>query len=443
MTNKVLAAIERYNMFAIGDTVVVGVSGGADSMCLLHVLQTLSKEFSLHVIAAHFNHGIRGEQADADEQFVRFYCAENGIQFISTKIDIPSKAKEMHVGIEECSRILRYSFLQGVAENAKIATAHTLSDATETFLLNFVRGTGIAGLCGIPAVRECIVRPLIFCTADETRTYCKVHQIPWREDASNADVTYSRNRIRLQVSPALKQINSSYEENAMRCMQLLHDDHLFLKQLAEQAFEDCMQPDGSLSLVKLASFSSAIATRVLISYVESLGVADVSYKQIAKLRNLKENDCITLHGGQIFIRCGDTLSLKNNYSESPDISVPISEECSEYLFFDDVVSVHRKSFDRNDMKQYVNIADADKVKSPILRNRRAGDTLRLRRRKCTKSFKQLCNEKKIPVRQRNLVPIVSDENGIVWVAGFGVDESRLPDEYTENIIIFEWRKNVW
>ncbi len=441
MKNKVLAAVEQYNMLNKGDTVVVGVSGGGDSMALLHLLTSVADKYELQVIAAHFNHGIRGQQADEDEQFVAAFCKENGIAFVRGYCDIPARAKQLQIGLEECGRMERYAFLQQVAKGAKIATAHTLSDSAESFLLNFTRGTGLNGLCGIPPVRDNIIRPLIFCTTQDVRSYNEANGIAWREDASNADLSYARNRIRHCVTPSLKMLNEAYESNAMRCMQLLQEDSLYLNELAEQAFADCRQDGNKLSLDKLASYPQAISSRVLMLFAASLSCENISYRQIAFLRNLQENECITLYGKKVIQRKSNCLQLYEPVIPDADVSVCVTAEQTLYPFFDDIVEIKTIPYHPSAVIDYKNIADADKIGNMVLRNRRAGDALRIQKRNCTKSFKNLCNENAVSVSDRSRLPIAADEHGVIWIAGFGVDASRLPDKHTKNILVFEWRKN--
>lgn len=439
MKNKVLQTIADYNMLSHGDTVVVGVSGGADSMALLHILSSVSEAYSLHLIAAHFNHGIRGVQADADEQFVRSHCIENGIDFVRGFCDIPAKAKEMQTGIEECARQMRYSFLQGICENAKIATAHTLSDSSESFLLNFARGTGIAGLCGIPPVRDRIIRPLIFCTGREVREYNKEHGIAWCEDASNADTVYSRNKVRHHIVPVLREINSSFESNADRCMRLLRADQEFLNAMAEEKYSSCLLTEGQLSVMELDRLPDALANRILHIFLNACGCSELSYRQILLLRNLQENECITLHGKMIIERRYGCLQKRLPKGEAVAVSLPIPSADAVYPFADGFVSVRSLPYDPQKLSSALNVADADKVGRLCLRTRLAGDALRLKKRSCTKSFKQLCNEHRIPVSERPSIAVISDDRGVIWIKGFGVDESRLPDENTKSILVFEWR----
>ena len=226
MITKVLKTIEAYQMLSPDSAVVAGVSGGADSMALLHVLQSRRKDWpELKVTAAHVNHCLRGAEADRDEEHVRRYCQREGIPLEVLKIDVREEAAKRKLGLEACGRAVRYEFFRRLAgENGVIATAHTLSDLAETVLLHLTRGTGLKGLCGIPPVRENIVRPLIDCSRREIEDYCREHKIPYVTDSTNLEARYSRNKVRLQVLPALKEINPAFEEAVGRMAQSLRED---------------------------------------------------------------------------------------------------------------------------------------------------------------------------------------------------------------------------
>ena len=205
MDSKMKEAIAKYNMLQYGDTVIAGVSGGADSMCLLHFLCVLRQEYGLNVIAAHVNHHLRAEESDRDESFVRTWCSTHGVPLSVFQADIYGMAKERGESIELCARQVRYMFFDSLAKqhDGKIATAHTLSDSIETMLFHLARGTGIKGMCGIPPVRGNIIRPLILLTGKQTRDYCKTHGVAYVVDSSNQEDTYTRNRLRHYVVPVL------------------------------------------------------------------------------------------------------------------------------------------------------------------------------------------------------------------------------------------------
>ena len=244
MICKVKNTIRRYNLPLTGRTVAVGVSGGADSMALLHVLLELKDEYKLNVIACHVNHGIRGETADRDEMFVIKECEKLGVEVHVLSADVPGGAEREHLGFEEYGRRLRYEFFNSVADDVIIATAHTLSDRCETLIFNITRGTSVKGLCSIPAVRDNIVRPLIDCTRDEIEKYCADNSIEYITDETNFEDIYSRNLIRLNVIPELKKLNPSLEKSFFRLICNAEEENDFISELSKQITDKAKKKDG-------------------------------------------------------------------------------------------------------------------------------------------------------------------------------------------------------
>lgn len=442
MRSKIELAVRQYNMLSKDDTVIVGVSGGADSMALLHYLHTNRDVFGIQIIAAHFNHCIRGEEADRDENYVVGFCKKYNIHCVTDRADIPTLAQQKKQGVEECARQMRYAFLESIDANAKIATAHTNSDSCESFLFHYTRGTGLSGLCGIPPVRGRIIRPLIFCSAEDTRNYCSEHGIDWCVDSTNADVHYSRNRIRMNTVPSLKQVNSSFEENALRCMQILQTENDYIASQAERALLMCCKDVSSLDLNVLGTYHTAIIRRVLLLFARSCGCNDVTMEQVQRLLNASDGEVLTLNNAIRFQKTDNILCLLHEATPTDEVIIPLDLSEDRVLHFFEW-TIQFKVVDRvlNDTC-CCTYFDADKVVMPVLRNRRAGDSLRSRKRKCTKTMKQLFSEAKIGEEQRKKWPILADDKGVIWVAEFGVDESRLPDADTKNIIKIEWGKSL-
>ncbi len=246
MKNKVVAVIERCQMLEPGGRVLVAFSGGADSMALLHVLYELKEQLGIEVSAAHFNHGIRGEEAQRDERFCREFCQKLGVEFFVGRADIPALAKAKKLGLEECARQERYSFLNSVLPGAKIATAHSLSDCEETFLFNLARGSALKGLCSIPPVRENIIRPLISCSRAEIEAYCKENNLPFVTDSTNLSDEYTRNFLRHKIVPELKKINPCFDSAFSRCVESVREDEDLLSQLASSVLEHAKAEGGYL-----------------------------------------------------------------------------------------------------------------------------------------------------------------------------------------------------
>ena len=248
MTDKVLSWMRAQRMTKPGDTVVCAVSGGADSVCMLHVLLTLRNAIGVTVEAAHFNHHLRGAESDRDEAFVRELCASLDIPLHSGGGDVRARAAKTHESVEEAARALRYAFFSSLP--GLIATAHTQDDNLETVLLNLTRGTGLAGLCGIPPKRERFIRPMLAVSRAEIEAYLRQNGLSHVTDSTNLLPDARRNRLRQSVIPLLKAENPSLCETAFRMCRLLEADEA---QLSAQAKEP-----GSL-LVEVGASGNTLA----------------------------------------------------------------------------------------------------------------------------------------------------------------------------------------
>ena len=214
LKNKVMKAIDDYSMLRGASKVVVGFSGGADSVCLLHILSKLRNEIGFEIIGAHVNHGIRGDEALRDADFAQDFCKQLGVAFKLLNVDCVSKAREMGVSVEECGRLLRYDFFYSLADcNTRIATAHNSNDNTETVLFNLARGSSVKGVGGIPPVRGNIIRPLIYCARKEIEGYSRENNLQFVTDSTNLCDDYTRNKIRHKILPVLEEINPEAVSN--------------------------------------------------------------------------------------------------------------------------------------------------------------------------------------------------------------------------------------
>ena len=203
MEEKVLRAIEKFGMLDGVNDVTVALSGGADSMCLLHSLLVIKDTYSLNITAAHLNHMIRGKEALRDEEFVIEQCKKIGVQLFVERVDVPLFARENKISIELAARKVRYEFFERVAKGA-VATAHTASDNIETVILNMTRGASLKGLCGIPPKRDRFIRPLICCTRSDVEAYCAKNNIQFVTDSTNLTDEYTRNNIRHNIYNIIK-----------------------------------------------------------------------------------------------------------------------------------------------------------------------------------------------------------------------------------------------
>lgn len=439
MICKVRQTVEKYKMPLKGRTVVVGLSGGADSMSLLNVLHELKDEYSMRLIACHVNHGIRGESADRDESFVRAECEKRGVELHVLHADVPKLAAENGMGLEECGRKVRYDFFSSFGD-CVIATAHTLSDRCETLLLNITRGSSAKGLRSIPPVRGNIVRPLIECTRDEIEAYCAEKGISYVTDETNLNETYSRNRIRLNVIPQLKEINPSFEKAVGRLTENMTDDEEYFRELTDKVIDKAKTAGGySADIIKSEHY--AVRRRVISR------ILDIEAGIKPELIHIKAVDAI-LDGGRTQV-LGDTVAeVKNGILKiNPPTKAFTEWECdfSDFHAETPVGNFSGTVINRNELppKQIVHnkVLDCECIVGEcILRNRRAGDKMRLAGSDCTKTLKKLFNEKHL--ENRNSLAVLADENGILWVQNLGcADRCKIKKETEKILLIGEDEKN--
>lgn len=402
--------VKKYNMLSRGDTVAVGVSGGADSMCLLHYLLSVQEEWDLTLLVLNVEHGIRGEASVQDSAFVKAFCEAKGIPFQGISVDVPAEAATRGKGIEETARELRYAFFERVNAD-KIATAHNASDNLETLLFRLVRGTGIKGAGGIPPVRGRIIRPLLDCTSEDIRQYCADNGIPYVNDTTNDDSRYARNYLRHEVIPLLKRLNPSVEEAGARFIRSAAEADAFLDKEAARLLSHC-DKDGALSLDCLRSTDRAVVKRVLIQWLAQRGIT---------------TDERHLEGICALLRQSGKFQIKNRFfAVADDKTLRLAEwETAVPTLSFVAKTVSRQQFDGlpRAAKEADFVLDADRVCGALsVRFRQEGDTICPAGRGVTKTLKKLYNEAKIPVETRASLPVITDEQGVIGVAGCCVDE---------------------
>lgn len=443
LAEKVFRYTEENALFRAPATVLLGLSGGADSVALLHLLCHWPAA-GLRVVAVHIHHGIRGREAARDEQFVRAQCAACGVPLYVVRADVPAIAAAEHMGLEEAGRQVRYAVfarLQQQTGAAAVLTAHTASDQVETVLLHLLRGCGTAGLCGIPARRGAVVRPLLGSTREEIEAYCAAQGVAYITDSTNADPRYTRNAVRHRVLPLLRQINPAADAALLRLSAAAAQDEACLSAQAQQALAQAGgAEENAYAAARLEALPPAVFARAVRLALERVGCRSAEQRHIAALRTVLQagHGCVQVpggfalrvHAGRLLVEQPAALPFPPP-AELPVTRLPFPVElpiCPGRLELEE--NVHKMFF------KYT--IDYDKIQSSLrIRCRLPGDRLHPAGRGVGKSVKALMNEQHIPPASRAAYPLLCDAQGIVLIPGIACDERVKPDAYTKHFLV--WR----
>lgn len=405
-----------------GCTVLCAVSGGADSVCLLDLVRRLG---DVTVLCAHFDHGIRGAESARDAAFVEALCKEWDIPFFSGRGDVPACAAEHGMSIETAARELRYAFLERVAGEQGadvIATAHNLNDNAETILFRMARGTGLRGLVGIPARRGRIVRPLLKTPRRDIEAYLAAHGIPHVEDSTNAETDAARNRVRLDLLPALESIHPGAAAGIVRMSETLAADEAFLASLAE---EKLVLWGEALPAKEFCALPEPVARRTAARWLGG----ELSRERFAALLRFAAAD-----GAGVLELPGRRIWRENGYLRLDSEPAPPLEEC--VLSPAKTVCYPRRwriscelcpaGAEIQTSFNTFCFSCANICGKLTVASRADGDTIVLRRRAGTRSVSKLLSEAHVPTSQRDGVPILRDEAGVLAVYGIGQSERAFP-----------------
>ncbi|MCI2055510.1 MAG: tRNA lysidine(34) synthetase TilS [Oscillibacter sp.] len=416
--------------------VLAAVSGGMDSMCLLHLLTTWGRQNHFTVTAAHFNHGLRGAEADRDETFVREYCEEKGIPFVSGRGDTRARAALAHETQEEAARGLRYAFLAEQRERLDcqwILTAHHADDNAETMLLNLIRGTASAGLSGIPAVRDRVARPLLECTRGEIASYAAQNAIPHVEDETNAQDDASRNVLRHKIFPVLKELNPRAVENMTRAGKLLAEENAALDDWTFQLLRSArFAPESAeLPLGKLTEVPRTVQARAVLRICERVSGhrQDLTAAHVeAALHLLKpdqEGRAVSLPYGMVARNTGKKLSvaLKPALPQvSAEMGIPVR-------FGSWTVTISSGS-----LGEFCYELSAAVLKTSLsVTAWQPTDRLRLLDARGRRSLKRLCTDAGISPWVRDTLPVLRADGEAVAVPGIGIDSHYAPSPGGETV----------
>ena len=418
----------------LGRRVLCAVSGGADSMYLLHRCLEGAAENGFGVCAAHYNHCLRGEESERDEAFVRGECARLDVELRVGRGDVSGYAASHGMGTEEAARTLRYTFLEQAADELladTIATAHNADDNAETVLFALARGSGPRGLAGIPPRRGRIVRPMLGVTRAEIERYLDSRGIAHVEDSTNASLDYSRNRIRALVMPVLRGINPGFAEAAQRSSALLRADDEYLDSLARDFL--AKYPQGRVKASELAGTGWSVASRVVrmmapraleLRHVEAVLALVKSGTGSADVPGAR----FSAGSGLIYVERGAPELAQTPLNIPGVTELPGAGLCITTEIAENVCEIHTSL--NTFYFQYENI-----LGTAFISPRAPGDRMRPVGRGCTKKLSDLMSERGIPPGERDRVPVLRDGRGVLAVPGIGQDERRLPEPGSRALIV--------
>jgi len=308
--HQFLDTVEQYRLVEPGDRVLVGVSGGADSICLLDLFRVVAKRWRLELCAVHINHQLR-QSAERDERFVKGLLESWGVNLSVVKVDVANYAHRHKLGIEEAARALRYQNYYRVAKRLKcnrVALGHNADDNLETVILNLIRGAGLRGLSGIPIRRDIFIRPLLRVRRDAIRNYLRAREINWVEDETNEDVRFRRNMVRQEVVPVLKLINPAVVENVARGTEIIAAEDMFLDFLATRVLEKVTRGVARRVIIDNQEFNSYndVLKRRMIKVLLPQIDADATERLIFLIERNKGGKYLLTRGVEVEIKRGVT-----------------------------------------------------------------------------------------------------------------------------------------
>lgn len=458
MQKEVQKRMKELHMVTPGDRVLVGVSGGADSVCLLLLLSMLQQEMDFTLAAVHVEHGIRGEESKKDAEFVLNLCSQYQIPCEMVEVDVPAYCEQTGLGTEEAARILRYEVFEHLAkeQGAKVALAHHQEDNAETVLFQMARGSSLAGVCGMQPVREsesgvCYIRPLLFFQRAAIESFLREQGIAWRQDSTNADIAYSRNFLRAKVMPDLTEVNARAVEHINQVAAHLSEVKEFLDAQTEREWEMIAQTGETLvldanALEELPKVLQRQLAHKAIVYVagRSKDITSAHVEDLLDLCKGQSGKRISLPYGMIAYKEFDKLCVKmqtggsSEEQEMPhewDVSHAVLEDC---MRSGDAVSIALgspkeriilRAFEKGQetceipRKTYTKWLDYDKIKDGFcIRTRRSGDYFISDAFGHRKKLKSYFIDEKIPLSERDKRWLLTQQSEVLWLIGGRISE---------------------
>ena len=445
MRERVEQYILRHELISPGDRVLVALSGGGDSVALLHILKTLSKRLKFSLCAAHLNHGIRGEAASEDAEFVHDFCDFYGIPAYGGYADIPRIARQNGQTLEQAGRLRRYEFLEEARRffgADKIAVAHHMDDQAESIMLHLVRGSGLRGLCGMAPKRENIIRPLLCLCKADIEDYLVSENLPYCTDATNFVADGTRNRLRLETIPYLKrEFNPRLVESLCSMGEMLSADEEYLCSIAEEELNKARR-DGGFDRALLKTLPKPILSRCVrlaLSEIGALTDAERGHiESIIDLLGARTGARIEIPGADVWISY-DLVCFGRYKTGTENWEIPFT--ITDYIITPagDYRISPCKTTDRP-RDRYSACVDADKLpEGTVIRQRKAGDRFRRINAPGGKKLKDAYIDEKLPREKRDFAIIAAGQD-VLFAPGLGAAESIKLDDGSVNAVKIEFNQ---
>jgi tRNA(Ile)-lysidine synthase len=481
--SKVIAFLRRNNLMLLGESIVVGVSGGADSVCLLHILAKWQREFDIKLYAAHLNHQLRGVESDEDAEYVANLAASVGVPLTVGKRNVADYRSRRNCPIEEAARELRYDFLAKVACDVgahRVATGHTRDDQVETILMHILRGTGISGLCGLEPCSPfpfyhfelkaknlglVVIRPLLDITRQETLSYCQEHQLRPRFDSSNLSLSFLRNRLRLELLPSLRKYNPSVDQALLRLAKIAKDDSSFVEQQALQLWDEVSRQEKDaiyLDRKKIGSLPVALQSRLIRLAVDKVlgdtrdieanhieAISSLLIKPVGKKISLPHGIiCQGEYDELIITSAAKHAQLLSSLCPFPPLPgefrlyVPGETVLPGWKVIASIVQRQAASLSLPGTECRGNLVaefDLDKTGTELfVRRRQPGDKFQPLGMDMPKKLQDFMVDAKIPLSWRQYIPLVCSPQQIVWVVGWRISDGVKVTEASKEVLRLEF-----
>ena len=437
LLQRVREQILEHQMIRRSDIGIAAVSGGADSVCMLYLLHALSGELGFRLVVAHVHHGIRGEEADRDADYVQRLSDQLGLECRVYHRDVPQIVRDQGGSLEEAGRRVRYACLEELKRETGarwIALAHHRDDAAETVLFHLIRGTGLRGLRGILPVQQDRIRPLLGLDREEIEAWLKEREIPYCTDSTNSDVTYARNRIRNVILPQMQEINPGAKEHILRLAQDAEERYAQILKEIQQTEIKCDTIDACTILPEFAEDPEVLGELILKRMEELAGSSrDISRKHIDSVAGLFRKTTgkrVDLPYGLEAVRSYEGVILRRTDGEKGKCGAQGRITCIRrpYISGEDIPT-----------EKYRKMLDADRVTGElVLRTPQPEDRIMIHADGSRKKLQRFFIDAKVPQEARGNWPVVADDREVLWIVGLRLSESCKVTEATKNICLIEY-----